>query len=465
MKNQGIPWGAITKDLLTRYSAPVPRYTSYPTAPEWKTNFQAADYEQLLKEADQQKSESFSIYIHIPFCKERCLYCGCASWLVRGPDDSKNYLDSLEREVARVAELLPHRRRVSQIHLGGGTPTTLSSAELERLHGIIADHFEIQEHAELAIEVNPAVTSPAQIELLSSLGFNRISFGVQDFNREVQEAVSRIQPRSVTEELFEKARSSGFEGINMDLMYGLPRQNPDNWEETLETAIAMGPDRLAVFGYAHVPWMRPHQKQLNEKELPDTDLRFYMFQRAHDRLVESGYVYVGMDHFAKPEDELSRALDERRLWRNFQGYTVRQACDLLGFGVTAIGEVGGSFAQNNAELDAYMKTVAGEGLATYRGFLTSNDDKLRRHIITQLMCNLFLEIGRVEEEFGLKFWAEFEPEARALETLARDGIVEFDDRSIQVTAKGRIFVRHVGSVFDSFLGKQTHGGPRFSKSV
>lgn len=465
MDSQRIPWSTITEELLARYSAPVPRYTSYPTAPEWTGDFQTSEYENLLADANRRAAEPFSIYVHVPFCKERCLYCGCASWLARGDEDYVNYLDALEREVDRVAQLLPVRRRISQIHLGGGTPTTLSSRQLQQLYKRLTSHFSIQENAELAIEVNPAQASAAQIEHLASLGFNRISFGVQDFNAQVQEAVARIQPRELTMELFRLARDLGFAGINLDLMYGLPRQNPENWKQTLKTAIEMGPDRLAVFGYAHVPWMRPHQKQLKEEELPDTDTRFTMFQLAHDMLVEAGYVYIGMDHFARPEDELARALVERRLWRNFQGYTVKQAGDLIGFGVTAIGDISGSFAQNQAKLDDYITTAREQGLTTYRGFLTSDDDKLRRHIITQLMCNLFLDVSEVEEKFEVNFWSDFKSERLSLESLAADGIVEFDDHTIHVPPKGRIFVRHVGSVFDRFLRKQSKDGPRFSKSV
>jgi oxygen-independent coproporphyrinogen-3 oxidase len=465
MGDSQIPWSEITPKLLYRYSGPAPRYTSYPTAPEWSEAFGPGEYADALAAADKSPDDPLSIYVHIPYCKERCLYCGCASWLARSIGDYDKYLDALQNEADQVSRYLIDRRIFSRLHMGGGTPTTLDSPRLERLFGIITGCFRAVDKAEIAIEINPAVTSLEQIETLARLGFNRISMGVQDFTKEVQETVGRIQSVELTRNTFEKARAVGFSGINIDLMYGLPRQRPGTWRKNVETAIEMGPDRLAVFGYAHVPWMRPHQKAFNEAELPDTSLRFELFKIAHGMLVDAGYVYIGMDHFAKHEDELAKALKERRLWRNFQGYTVDEASALIGLGVTAISDLAGSFAQNRPSLEGYLDKTESKRLATYRGMSTSDEDRLRRHVITNLMCNLKIDVQEVEELFGIDFWRTFSFERKGLSELEKDGLAEFDDRVINVTPVGRIFVRHVGMVFDTYVRNQSIDGPRFSKTV
>ncbi len=465
MSSSHIPWDEIDEELLSRYSAPAPRYTSYPTAPEWTDTFGREDYRTVLARADNAIEQSLSIYVHVPYCRERCLYCGCASWLVRSNEDYDIYLEALAREVSAVSTSLNRRRKVSQLHWGGGTPTTLNPARLERLFEIITRGFELNNDAEVAIEVNPAVTSIEQIDTLAKLGFNRVSMGVQDFTPEVQEAVGRPQGVKLTQTLIDRAREKGFGGVNIDLMYGLPRQTMDSWRVNLERVIGILPDRLAVFGYAHVPWMRPHQKMLNENELPDTSARFELFRLAHDMLIDAGYIYIGMDHFARPEDELAQALKQRRLWRNFQGYTVHQAADLVGFGVTGISDVAGAFAQNSPVLDHYLAETKTNGIATYRGMETSPEDRLRRHVITGLMCNLHLDIRAVEERFDINYESTFSAEQAPLEELVRDGIIEMDKQTIRVTPKGRIFVRHVGLVFDTYTRDRAEGGPRFSKTV
>ncbi len=466
MADARIPWDEITKELLSRYGGPAPRYTSYPTAPEWKDDFGPDEYSAALAKADKTQKEPLSLYVHIPYCKERCRYCGCATWLADSVAEYDVYLDALEREINTVAASLPKRRLVNQLHLGGGTPTTLNPQRLERLHGILTNRFTLTEGAEVAIEVNPAVTTFEQIDTLAGLGFNRISLGVQDLTPEVQEAVGRPQSVEITKDLFDKARAAGFCSINIDLIYGLPRQNPSTWRKNLETVISIGPDRLAVFGYAHVPWMRPHQKAIREKDLPGTETRFELFQLAHDMLVDAGYVHIGMDHFARPEDELTRALKDRRLWRNFQGYTTTaQAGGLIGFGVTGISDIAGSFAQNRPVLDDYLDETRANRLATYRGMISSDEDRLRQHVITDLMCNLHLDIGEVERRFNIDFWQTFSLEKKRLIELTTDGIVHMDDRTVQVTAKGRIFVRHVGMVFDTYTKSRTKDGPSFSRTV
>jgi oxygen-independent coproporphyrinogen III oxidase len=468
MTSNRINFAEISDELLKRYGGAAPRYTSYPTAPEWSNKFGPADYEAAIDAADKKADTPLSIYVHIPFCKKRCLFCGCATHLPQSPqpkDEYDRYVDALAREINTVAQRLRHRRNINQLHWGGGTPTTLSPGQIKRLFGVITNNFSLTADAEISIEVAPAHTTLEQVDVLAGLGFNRISMGVQDTTPKVQQTVGRIQPVEVTRSLFARARANGFDGINIDLMYGLPEQTLENWAENLQTIIDMGPDRLAVFGYAHVPWMRPHQRELPERLLPDASMRLGLYRLAHDKLLDAGYLQIGMDHYARPEDELSIALKERRLWRNFQGYTAGQATSLLGFGATAIGDLAHSFTQNHADLNQYLEAVTSDRLATFRGMVTTIDDQLRRRVITSLMCNLGLVFKEVEADFNIHFWEYFAKEKKNLRQLVDDGLVAFDDEQIKVTSVGRLFVRHVGMVFDNYKSEHTSDGPRFSQTV
>ena len=456
-----IPWNEMSEALIAKYGGQAPRYTSYPTAVEWKETFDATAFERALEKTDTATADPLSIYVHIPFCIKRCHFCGCASDVATDLKVYDAYLDVLLREIEAVSARLPNRRQVTQLHFGGGTPTVLDSVRLERLVGALKHAFDFSAAEELALEAAPAVTLPEQIETLGRLGFNRISFGVQDFTPAVQEAVNRVQSVDHTLSLIDTARGLGF-AVNLDLMYGLPRQRIETWEENLRQVVALRPSRLAVFGYAHVPWMRPHQKLMNEAELPSAELRLALFRTAHERLTDAGYVYIGMDHFALPEDALSRALAARKLWRNFQGYTVRQASTLIGLGATAISDLGDAFAQNHPKTDAYSARAA-VGLATSRGLETSAEDRLRRFVITEIMCNLTLSFEDFEQRFGVRFSEHFAAEQAALEDLAADGLVRLENDRIDVTALGRLFVRHVGLVFDQY--SKPSGGEKFSRTV
>jgi oxygen-independent coproporphyrinogen-3 oxidase len=466
-----IDWREITKPLLDKYGGQAPRYTSYPTAPEWASSFSPDQYLTALGEPPEDPQSSLSIYIHIPFCKKRCRFCGCASDVSDDAALYDAYLDAVEREAATVASVVT-TKGVRQLHLGGGTPTVLSPDQLKRLTGIITTHFDLTPSLgqrsrgvpEIALEAAPSVTTREQISALADLGFNRISMGVQDFTPEVQQAVDRPQSVDHTRALIELARRRGF-GVNIDLMYGLPKQRPETWRATLDTVIDIRPNRLAVFGYAHVPWMRPHQRALDERDLPNTDQRLRLFQIAHDTLLDAGYVYIGMDHFALPDDELARALNAGTLSRNFQGYTVKQASRLIGLGATAISDLGTAFAQNQPDTSRYMAVAAGGAPATYRGMRTSAEDRLRRRIITELMCNLKLDIGAVEAEFGITFADHFKAELARLSELEADRLVRVDRATIAVTGRGRMFVRHVGMVFDAYLSRRREEMPRFSRTV
>ncbi len=460
-----IPWEEISEDLLEKYGGQAPRYTSYPTAPEWTDEFGPPEYARALTEADHQKDEPLSIYVHIPYCKKRCRFCGCASDVSDDPDEHDRYLDGIEQELRVITARLKNRRRVTQVHLGGGTPTVLNGEQLARLMNILRGNLDLCHPEEIAIEAAPAVTTKAQVDVLADLGFNRISLGVQDFTPAVQQAVDRIQSVDHIRCLVERARRRGFGGINIDLMYGLPLQTLPTFEASLNTVVDIAPDRIAVFGYAHVPWMRPHQRELEAFGLPDTPLRLALFRLAHDTLIDAGYVYIGMDHFAKPDDTLVKAQETGRLSRNFQGYTVKQAAALIGLGATAISDTGAAFAQNQIDTATYLTCAADSSLPTRRGMLTSKEDRLRRFVITELMCNLHVDAKAVAEGFEVDFWPHFENEKAVLDTLAQDGLVALSNRGIDVTPRGRMFVRHVGMAFDIYVSSKRKDGPKFSRTV
>lgn len=460
-----IPWEELSRELLEKYGGQAPRYTSYPTAPEWSDDFGPAEYARALAEADRHASEPLSVYVHIPYCKKRCRFCGCASEVSDDPHRYDRYLDGVEQELRAITTQMTHRRRVSQVHLGGGTPTVLNGSQLTRLMSFLRESLDLCHPEEVAIESAPGVTTEAQIDVLADLGFNRISFGVQDFTPAVQRAVDRIQSEDHTRALVARARRRGFGGINIDLMYGLPLQTLPTFEESLRTVVDISPDRIAVFGYAHVPWMRPHQRDLEGYGLPDTAARLALFRLAHDTLLDAGYVYIGMDHFAKPDDTLVKAQETGRLSRNFQGYTVKQAAALIGLGATAISDTGAAFAQNHPNTDTYLSCSDGYALATRRGRRTSPEDRLRRSVITELMCNLRVDARAISKAFGIDFWTHFETEKPILEELSEDGLVALGVDGIEVTPRGRMFVRHVGMAFDVYVARKRENGPRFSRTV
>src|SRR5262245_29392277 len=389
--------------LLARHDRPGPRYTSYPTAVEFHAGVDAAEYERRLAAADALGDAPLSLYLHLPFCEHRCLFCGCH--VIISPDHAKTggYLDLVAREIDLVAERLPRRRRVSQLHLGGGTPTYHSPAELDRLVGHVFRTFERLPGAELAVEVDPRVTSPAHLDALANHGFNRVSFGVQDFTGAVQEAVERVQTVEETRTLVEHARGLGFRGLNVDLIYGLPLQTEQGFGHSVDLVIALGVDRAAVYSFALVPWIRGHQKELLEKDLPDRDHKFRLFALARERFLAAGYEPIGMDHFARPDDELAFAKREGRLRRNFQGYSVIPGADVVGFGISAIGDVRGAYVQNEKKLSTYGEAVRAGRLPIERGVARSADDELRRDVIHELMCNLRVDVREIEGRYGVRF--------------------------------------------------------------
>jgi oxygen-independent coproporphyrinogen III oxidase len=456
----------VTLDLLRRYDRPGPRYTSYPTAVEFHEGFGEAAYREHLAWAAEERDAPLSLYLHLPFCEERCTFCGCMVIITKKREVAARYLEYLHREIALLAGHLGGRRRVVQYHWGGGTPTYLAPDQMVALQETVARHFDIDPTGEVAIEVDPRVTSFEQLEVLRGLGFNRLSMGVQDFTPEVQEAVNRVQSEAETRALFDRARELGYESINVDLIYGLPFQTLDSFGRSVDAVIAMRPDRVAVYSFAHVPWIRGNQRVLRPEDLPSPELKLSLFVEARERFLEAGYQAIGMDHFALPADEMARAARARTLHRNFMGYTVRPAPDMVGAGVSSIGDVAGAFAQNVKKLSTYYEALDGGRFPVERGYRLSPDDQVRRHVITQLMCNFHLDGADVGRRFAIDFPAYFARELAELrEGPVRDGFLEMDGVRLDLTAKGRLFVRNVCMVFDRYLREKKTEKPVFSRTV
>ncbi len=457
-----------TADLLRKYDRPGPRYTSYPTAVEFTPAFDEAAYRARLAEAARHPAAPLSLYVHLPFCESRCSFCGCIVIITKRRDVAARYLGYLHREVAMLAAALGERRRVVQYHWGGGTPTYLRPGEMRRLHEEVCRQFEIDPEAEVAVEVDPRVTTHEQIDLLRALGFNRLSMGVQDFTPAVQAAINRYQEERETRRLFQYARRAGFTSINIDLVYGLPRQTLPTFEETLEAVVDLRPERVAVYSYAHVPWLRGNQKRIDPQELPPPSLKLELFAAAIDRFLAAGYQQIGMDHFAVPEDELARASRTRTLWRNFMGYTTRRAPDMVGVGISAIGDVAGAYAQNTKKLSVYYAALDAGRFPIERGYPRDRDDEIRRHVITELMCNFYVDARDVERRFGIVFADYFAIELAELtapEGPRADGFVAVSDEGVEVLPPGRLFVRNICMIFDRYLRTHRSERPVFSRTI
>ena len=453
----------VPTDLIGRYDRPGPRYTSYPTAVEWTAQTSDAAVQALNKVAADTKP--VSVYVHLPFCERMCLFCGCNVVVAKSHDRMVPYLKALKTEIAMVKQHLGKRRLV-QLHFGGGTPTFFTPAELQEVGDALWDVFEPLPKAEIGIEVDPMVTSRAHLETLRGLGFNRMSLGVQDFQDDVQAVTQRCQPDAKSTEIFMLGRELGFESINIDLMYGLPKQTPAHLAHSARRAIELGADRVVVFGYAHVPWMKPHQKKLEQHGIPGAAERWQMFNAARSTLMSAGYKAIGFDHFAKPTDELAQAFNARRLNRNFQGYTVLEPTHLIGFGVSAISDMGGAFLQNAHKLPEYYAAIEAGRFATEKGKVLDAEDTLRRAVIIELMCNMYLDLESIGRRFHIDFHKHFWTELRALDDLVTDGLVRVNPTSIEITERGRVFARNVAMVFDAYLARPVASDkPRFSRVV
>ena len=441
----------ISPEILGKYNQPGPRYTSYPTAPEWDDAFGPEEWRRAMTDRGSLTATApVSLYFHLPFCESLCLFCGCNVVINKNHEVSVPYLDRLYKEIDWIASEIDSTRPVEQLHWGGGTPTYLNCGQIETLFGSIRERFSFAADAEIGIEVDPRATSREQCQTLRRLGFNRLSMGVQDFNPHVQKTVHRIQPYEMTRELFDYCRELGFESINVDLIYGLPHQTRESFAETVDKIIEMSPDRIACFSYAHVPWLKKQQGSF-ARHLPEGIEKFRIFQVAITRFIDAGYRYVGMDHFARPDDELCRAQDQRTLHRNFQGYTTKAGCDLYGMGVSSISGLEEVYAQNWRDLPTYYEAIDAGRLPTMRGVRVSHEDKLRRSVINRILCHCVVIKDEVEREFGIEFDRHFANELERLRYLEEDDLVRVSADRLDVAPLGRIFIRNLAMVFDSYL--------------
>lgn len=449
--------------LINRYDKAGPRYTSYPTANQFTAEFTVDDYRQQV-ELSNHAGGPLSLYFHIPFCDTVCFYCGCNKIVTKNRERAQPYLDRLYREMQLQAQSFDTDRPVTQLHWGGGTPTFISQTQMRELMAKTREHFNLltDDQGEYSIEIDPREANAESIGLLRELGFNRISLGVQDFNPAVQKAVNRIQSIQETEEVIIAAREHGFHSVSVDLIYGLPLQTVESFNETLLKVIALSPDRLSVFNYAHLPDLFKTQRQINAAEIPTPHVKLSILQDCIDTLTKAGYVYIGMDHFAKPDDELSRAQQNHTLYRNFQGYSTHAECDLIGLGVTSIGMVHDCYSQNERSMDAYTARIDNGELPVMRGIVLSDDDKLRRDVITRLICHFDLSIENIEQKYNIVFAEYFASAYPQLEVMQADGLLTFNSKSITVSARGSLLIRNICMLFDKYL---TQGQQRFSKVI
>jgi len=451
-------------ELLHKYCKAGPRYTSYPTAPYFHESFGPAQWEEELR-ATQDKGRDISLYTHIPFCDTLCYYCGCNMIATKDYSKATAYLEVLFREIDHVAALTSPERKVRQLHWGGGTPTYLHPDDIRRLYDYLASRFTIAPDAEIGCEMDPRELTVDHIRALRQSGFNRVSLGVQDLEDKVQHAVNRVQPEALIREVYGWIKEEGFESVNFDLMVGLPHQTPETFERTLDKVIAMAPDRFAVFNYAHVPWMKKHQKLIVEETLPHLEQRLALQKLTLEKLTAAGYVYIGMDHFARPDDELVKAQRAKTLYRNFQGYTTHKNCDILAFGVSAISQTDDVYAQNVKVLSEYREMVEADGLPIERGLRISREDKLRREAITQIMCDLELDKAAFGKQWGIDFDSHFAEALEDLKEMHADGLVVLEPATIRVTEAGRVFLRNIAMAFDGYLRQQVADKPRYSRTI
>ena len=445
--------------LIAKYGGPVPRYTSYPTAPHFSEAVGPADYGDWL--AKVSADTKLSLYLHVPFCDTLCWFCGCHTKIVRRYEPVAAYFEVLIEELRLVADRLGGRRPVQHVHLGGGSPTILSGDDHARLAAVLRRHFDLQPDAQVAIEIDPRGMTENDVAALAAAGVNRASLGVQDIDARVQQAINRIQPFEETAAVVEMLRAAGIEALNLDLMFGLPHQTVDGLGRTVERALTLAPNRIALFGYAHVPQMKSHMRLIPEDALPDSAERWAQQDAAAERLIAAGYWQIGLDHFARPDDSLARALDGGHLRRNFQGYTDDRAPVLIGLGASAIGELPQGYVQNQVPMRAYAKAVQAGALATAKGIALSADDRLRRAVIERLMCELAVDLDQICAEQGAD-GSDFGPELARLAALEQDRLVERDGRMIRITEAGRPLLRSVACVFDRYLGR---GQARHSQAV
>ncbi len=446
----------VSLDQLRKYDQPGPRYTSYPPATHFTEAF-------ALPDSAPQTPTLLSLYFHLPFCSRQCLYCGCTNIVTGDQSRSAEYLGYLEREFERRGQYMAEGSTVVQVQLGGGTPTFFLPEELRRLGQLVRNRFPVSAEAEAGVEIDPRALTKEKVEALREAGFNRASLGVQDTNQLVQQTIMRIQPPEMIAQANQWLRESGIDSVNFDLIYGLPNQTVESFDKTLDEVLAFSPDRFAIYSYAHIPWIKSFQKSFEDK-LPGPETKLQLLQLIIEKLTGAGYVYIGMDHFAKPDDGMAKALANGTLQRNFQGYSTHKGVDLHGFGMSSISHAGGNYFQNHKELADYYAALDGGRLPVFRGYSMTEEDKIRYHAIMHIMCNLYIDYAQLSEEMGIDFTEHFKADIASLDDLEADGLLQREKAGLRVTPLGRLFIRIIAMRFDAYLkGEQRKG--RYSQTV
>jgi oxygen-independent coproporphyrinogen-3 oxidase len=452
--------------LIRKYECSGPRYTSYPPAPVFTTSFGPDDYVAAIGETEERPAnKTISLYFHIPFCDTLCYFCGCTTVITRSRDQMEIYVKYLLKEIDLLAPRIGKDREVVQLHWGGGTPTYLTPAQIRQLGARIRERFHLSDSSENSVEVDPRELTRDHLVALRDIGFNRISLGVQDFDPKVQRAVNRLQDEKITRQAIDWSRELGFRSLNLDLIYGLPLQTVDSFSATLDKIIAIAPERLAVYNFAHVPWMKKHQVLIHEEDLPSGADKLSLLMTTIDKLSDAGYLYIGMDHFARPDDELAVAQRERTLHRNFQGYSTKAGSDLYALGMSSISHFGTTYAQNHKTLLEYQTAIERGVFATHAGYRMTADDQLRKFVIMRLMCHLYLDIAETESKFGIDFRATFADALEKLRGLQDDGLLAVSGQAIQISGAGRLFLRNIAMCFDAHLATMRTQRPLYSKTV
>lgn len=457
---------SIDIDVLKKFNQPGPRYTSYPTAPLFSPRFTAADFKKEIIDTNSDgEASGLSLYFHFPFCAKLCYFCGCNMRVSHDRELIKRYNEYLKREIDLIAPLISKQRKVVQMHWGGGTPSHLLPEEILDVGSFIRSRFEFSDDVEASVEIDPRGLAREHMEAFREVGFNRTSFGVQDFDHQVQEAINRVQSEEITRQTVQWARELSFKSVNLDLIYGLPFQTLETFDETVAKVIDISPDRIAVFNYAHVPWLKKHQAVMPAEAMPAADERLNILEMTIEKLIEGGYEFIGMDHFAKPTDDLAIAQKDGSLYRNFQGYSTKAGCDVYAFGVSAISQFQNIYAQNLKNINDYYARIDAGELATSVGYRMTDDDKIRKETIMQLMCRYVIDKRAIEQEFAIDFDEYFSDDIRKLDVFTADGLLENGPEFIDVIESGVLIIRNIAMCFDAHLGEVGQAKPVFSKTV
>jgi len=452
-------------DVLKRFNQQGPRYTSYPTAPVFTSEFTAEDFKKEIIATNEDNDRPLSLYFHFPFCAKLCYFCGCTMRVTHDRKLVSQYNDYLKREIDIIAPIVSQKRKVVQMHWGGGTPSYLLPEEIREIGSYIKERFTFASDIEASVEIDPRNMVRDHIEAFADAGFNRTSFGVQDFNLHVQQAINRVQSEEITRQVVIWARDFGFQSVNLDLIYGLPYQTLDTFAETVDKVVDISPERVAVFNYAHVPWLKKHQAVMNQDAMPSPDQRLAILEMTSEKLADAGYEYIGMDHFAKPTDELAIAQKEGTLYRNFQGYSTRAGADLYAFGMSAISQFENIYAQNNKDFKEYYAAIEAGRPATHVGYRMTGDDHIRKEVIMQLMCDLELDKRNFERKFDINFEEYFRNDIPKLDQFIREGLLTNDPDKIRVIDSGILIIRNIAMCFDAYLEEMMRTKPVFSKTV